>query len=440
MWTPFQNINLSASERPTLQTGDSVLGITIKKVLHQGVFSFLYLGESDGQKFVIKVLKGSTVDGFLSWQNESRFLELEKSDPSPFIWPIKEWEKGLIFPYFPGQDLRTYLQNHSLETSQALNLCAKLVLELSCLHGLGIVHHDLKPENILYHPQTQRMKFIDFGLAWRENWDDFWLETNRPIGTPDYIAPECLQGERGLWQSDVFSIGVLCYELITGRLPFLKAKSKFVSDLRKWIKPAPLSRLKPGLSTKISETIMACLEPKPENRPDLVYLGKIFSPYLKDISSLSPCILGESGHPLFNPGYLAGKPLCIVFIRPDQYAAQILEQSVKLARKNWGILYITFIPNNLIPQEAEIFRIKTFSLLSKVLIKLRQERLIWGLRIIEDVVPSVAAMNMVNKYKPKKILAGNPGRQGLKAIIKPGVVRKIQKSTFKPLLEVTQCS
>jgi len=133
---------------------------------------------------------------------------------------------------------------------------------------------------------------------------------------------------------------------------------------------------------------------------------------------------------------LAAKPLCLVFIRPDQYAAKILKQSVKLARKNWGILYITFIPNNLIPQEAEIFRIKTFSLLSKTLIKLRQERLIWGLRIIEDVVPSIAAMNMVKKYKPKKILAGNPRQNGLKTIFKLGVVRKIQKSTFKPLLEV----
>lgn len=177
----------------------------------------------------------------------------------------------LVTEYLPGTSLAERLRNGPLPEEDTVRLATQLVEGIAAAHGQGIVHRDLKPGNLHVMPDG-RLKILDFGLARPAavlgpgSPTDSTSDIPSVSGTLFYMSPEQLQGEPVNERSDIYSIGVVLYEMATGCVPF---QSKVVSRLIDTIlHDAPLapSRLRHELSTQLEQIILKCLEKEPPDR------------------------------------------------------------------------------------------------------------------------------------------------------------------------------
>jgi serine/threonine-protein kinase len=131
-------------------------------------------------------------------------------------------EPYLVLEYIDGENLRTVMRSYegAIPLEQVINWARQLADGLVYLHENGIIHRDLKPENILVAADGT-LKIADFGTAMMAGARRLtWRHLSEGLGTPDYMSPEQVQGERGTARSDIYAWGVLTYELLTGRVPF----------------------------------------------------------------------------------------------------------------------------------------------------------------------------------------------------------------------------
>ncbi len=170
----------------------------------------------------------------------------------------------LVMEFVRGRTLREELRDHGrLTPRRTLALLDPVVEGLAAAHEAGLIHRDLKPENVLLS-ETGQVKIADFGLARALSAS---TGTATLAGTAAYIAPELVLGEPVQAQSDIYSIGVLAFELLTGHQPFT-GDSPFQVALQhtRADVPAP-SRLLPGLAPDIDELVQWCTSRDPEKRP-----------------------------------------------------------------------------------------------------------------------------------------------------------------------------
>ena len=125
----------------------------------------------------------------------------------------------ILMEYLEGKTLRDILNKGKLPLKEATEIFLQVLDAISFAHSNGIVHRDLKPENI-FILDDGRVKITDFGIA--RFVDKTVTETGGIIGTPAYLAPEQINGEPGDEKSDIFSLGCVFYEMLTGESPFLK--------------------------------------------------------------------------------------------------------------------------------------------------------------------------------------------------------------------------
>ncbi|MFI7599436.1 serine/threonine-protein kinase [Actinoplanes sp. NPDC049681] len=173
---------------------------------------------------------------------------------------------GLVMDLVPGGSLRDYLREQpTLTPGEAARLGAQVAAALAEAHGLGIVHRDLKPDNILLHREDGRLdiRLTDFGIARVLNTPSL-TTTDAVVGTPHYMAPEAFHSSSTSPAADVYALGVLLYELVSGRPPY---DSDTVTDLMQLhLRGCPERR--PGIPDPLWDLIAACLEQKPRLRPD----------------------------------------------------------------------------------------------------------------------------------------------------------------------------
>jgi len=177
----------------------------------------------------------------------------------------------LAMEYIPGVTLSDRLASGPLSQKEIAHLGTQLADGLGAAHQQGVVHRDLKPGNLRITPDG-RVKILDFGLAKLlrpTGGDDLTRsisETQATAGTLPYMAPEQLRGEPADPRTDIYALGVVLYELATGRRPFEQRLATALAGDIQHKPPPPPGRLNPDLAPRLEEIILKCLEKEQENR------------------------------------------------------------------------------------------------------------------------------------------------------------------------------
>jgi eukaryotic-like serine/threonine-protein kinase len=182
------------------------------------------------------------------------------------IYEVSEFNNRPFFAmeHVEGQTLRDFGKGKELPLSRIIELAIQICEGLAKAHSGGIVHRDIKPSNILID-QDGRAKIVDFGLA-SVHGSEHLTKTGSTLGTVGYMSPEQARGEEVDARSDLFSFGVVFYEMITGRSPF-KAESEIatIKNVTEAV-PEPLARYKNGVPEELQRIVSKLLEKRPEHR------------------------------------------------------------------------------------------------------------------------------------------------------------------------------
>jgi serine/threonine protein kinase len=173
--------------------------------------------------------------------------------------------KYLSMEFVKGLTLKHLLESGEiLPTPVGLRIAKQVCAGLAAAHEVGVIHRDIKPQNILIEP-TGGLKIMDFGIA-RLTEDRGMTATGTVIGTPDYMSPEQARGLPLDFRSDIYSTGVVLYEVFTGSLPF-EGDSPLAVVLKHVNEAPPLPQSKnPRIEPKIAVIIMRCMEKEPGAR------------------------------------------------------------------------------------------------------------------------------------------------------------------------------
>ena len=207
------------------------------------------------EHFRIEALAGSCIDH----RNVVRVLDFGHVGHAPFI----------VMEHVSGPRLAELLiERGPLSIPAAIALVRQVLEGLAAVHAHRIVHGDVKPDNILVHTDEDGStipRLIDFGIA--HFVDDPWLGAQRTVsGTPEYLAPEVLRGERPTFASDVYAAGVLLFELVTGTTPFAGATNEEILRRQLAGEPAPLSSRVASHSRDLDEVVGRALALLPADR------------------------------------------------------------------------------------------------------------------------------------------------------------------------------
>jgi serine/threonine-protein kinase len=173
----------------------------------------------------------------------------------------------MVIEWVEGRLLRDILnEERKMPIDRAVALTMSICDALDNLHKHGVVHRDLKPENIMVL-DDDRIKIIDFGIAMKEDARRITHTSLTPaLGTPDYISPEQVKGQRGDQRSDIYALGAMLYEMLTGQPPFTGQNPLVVLNERVLNDPRPARELNPDLSSQLQEILSRALERDPRHR------------------------------------------------------------------------------------------------------------------------------------------------------------------------------
>ena len=191
----------------------------------------------------------------ITHKNVVRIYDLGESNGIRFI----------TMEYVDGQDLRSLLRQHGkFSPQQAIGMIEQVCRALDCAHTEGVIHRDLKPQNIMRDSQG-RIVVMDFGLA-RSLGDSGLTQTGAIVGTMEYMSPEQALGTTLDQRSDIFSVGLIFYELLTGKAPY-KAETAIASLMRRTREAAiPASDVDNSVPQSLSTIVSRCLEREPADR------------------------------------------------------------------------------------------------------------------------------------------------------------------------------
>jgi serine/threonine protein kinase len=189
------------------------------------------------------------------------------------LFDFGEW-KGrlyLVMEFLRGHTLRELIRhrNGPLSWDEARSIAIEICKALSALHAKGIVHRDVKPQNLLivHSDSGSRLKLLDFGIARHAQPQDHTITVGAHfVGTAAYASPEQFVGGAISPQTDLYSLGCVLYELVTGQPPFLRPTQEALLVAHAKDKPEPPSLIQPGLARSVDRLILMALEKEPNHR------------------------------------------------------------------------------------------------------------------------------------------------------------------------------
>ncbi len=172
----------------------------------------------------------------------------------------------IVMEYIPGTDLKTILESRgSLGVDEALRLIIQACAGIGYAHRAGLIHCDVKPHNMIVTPD-QRLKVTDFGIARALASIHQQEVTNVVWGSPQYFSPEQAAGYPPSPASDVYGLGVVLYEMLTGRLPFIASTAAELAHMHRTVAPTPPSQINPSIPPALEQACLKVLTKEPSVR------------------------------------------------------------------------------------------------------------------------------------------------------------------------------
>lgn len=248
----------------------------VSEVLAQGGMSETYKARdcATGEWVVLKIPNLALLGDPASFTRYQREMEIGQRLTHPRIQHLIRLGRidggrapYLVLEYVDGVPLRQYLADHApLGEGEAIRLTLQIADALAYCHANGIVHRDLKPENVLVS-RDGNAKLADFGIALLQGSRRVtYGRLSAEVGTPDYMAPEQVQGERGDARTDVYAAGVMLYEMLAGAVPF-QGDNPLAVMAQRVRREAPLLReARPEIRPQLEAVVHRMLRQDPERR------------------------------------------------------------------------------------------------------------------------------------------------------------------------------
>ena len=188
---------------------------------------------------------------------------------SPYIVSVYDWGKDadtyyIVMEYLRGTDLKSGIRKHgALDCKKVAQIGSQIAQALSVAHKHDIIHRDIKPQNIMVQPDGN-IKVMDFGIARAKN--SHLTQDNSVLGTAHYVSPEQTQGKELGPTTDIYSLGIVMYEAVTGQVPFQGDDAISVALKQVNEQPKPPSQLNPAVDPSLESIILKCMQKNPAAR------------------------------------------------------------------------------------------------------------------------------------------------------------------------------
>jgi eukaryotic-like serine/threonine-protein kinase len=255
------------------EAGDTLDHYRLERTVARGGMATLYEATDlrDGRTVALKVPHAEMEADPVLVERFRREQEIGQELDHPGVVKTYDGEERsrlyMVIEWVDGQLLRTILnKERKLPIERATNLSLQILDALDTMHKHGVVHRDLKPENIMVDVED-RVKLIDFGIAMKEDARRItFVDMSATLGTPDYIAPEQVKGQRGDQRSDIYSLGVMFYEMLAGEPPFRGPNPLAVMNERVLHDAEPVRRRRAEVAPELEEILNRALAREPRQR------------------------------------------------------------------------------------------------------------------------------------------------------------------------------
>jgi len=255
------------------QPGDRIGRYRIDSLVTQGGMASVFRGtdERTGKPVAIKIPHPQYEMDVVFFDRFHREANIGRKLDHPGVVKVLPAEDDgrvcMIMEWVEGRPLRNILdEEKKLSPERAERIAIRICDALGYIHDHGVVHRDLKPDNIMIDEHDQ-IKLIDFGIAGEARARRLtFSKFTKAMGTPDYVSPEQVKGKRGDARSDVYSLGVMLYEMLTGQVPFGGANPLTTLNQRLLSPPLPPREIDPLIAPQLQEIIFRAMERDPANR------------------------------------------------------------------------------------------------------------------------------------------------------------------------------
>ncbi len=256
-----------------IHTGDQLDHYQIEGVAARSGMASIFRGIDvrTGRKVAIKVPHPEMEGDPVFFDRFSREQEIGQKLDHPGVMKVfaddDRSQVYMVMEWVDGRLLRQIMnETGKLSPERAVRIATRVLNALDYIHKNGVVHRDLKPENIMVD-QQDNIKLIDFGIAANVGSRRLtFAKLSQTMGTPDYISPEQVRGKRGDARSDLYSVGVMLYEMLTGKVPFTGPNAFIIMNDRLLNNPMPPREIDPTITPQLQEIIYRAMERDPKQR------------------------------------------------------------------------------------------------------------------------------------------------------------------------------